>query len=288
MLVKTLKPGETVGPMDVNPAGTYALVNIQRRDMTPGSNLGAYVDTGDVQVCSIAGAKGCTFVHIDNKALGVIQGRVTGGYHFIDGLVLFNASETTYTGHSQFTSSTGIVLHLNNLNESETIGAIYLDSAAVFTPQKDKLLFGVNERDNNSIAVYDMASGKIEYRALPNFGFGGIKAVSPNGKTAIVASNVNTVYIVPVRNPLPVQHVSIPLPSGQGPTAYSLKKAKFLSNTLVELTLENGKKYILDLTNNTLKKVTPPPPPKPAAPAPPPSPLDLLKNLQNELLGRLR
>jgi len=300
-LIATLKPGETVGPMDVNPEGTYAFANIQRKDAGPlaDGKYPTFIDTGDVLVFDIAQKKIVQVESVNpstgqSLGLATIQGRVIRDYEFRDGILLFN----TYTTNS-FTGMSGYRAAVVNLASSTprytktTLTGISLGSE-VFTPQKDKLIFGGESHGvgtDNAIGIYDVATGAFAYQTLPNFGFGGIKAISPDGNFAIAASAVNTVYVVPIRGTTGGGYVFIPVPSNQGPFAYSLKRAKFLSKTLVELTLENGKKYILDITHKTLKKVSPPPPPAPnppPAPAKPLSPLDLLKNLQNQLLGRLR
>ena len=249
--IATAKREESISLLDVDPSGRYALVSIHRRDTT----ATGYVDTGDVLNYDVVNKTVVQSDRIDpvtgtSLGLQTIQGRV-GGYRFVDGLVLLNITTVTFDGHIFVTGSSGIILNLNAalLRHTEILGMtkIFLNSK-VFTPQKDKLLFGGNLRSgDNRVGIYDLATGKIGVQTLSNYDFGGIKGVSPNGEYAIVASGVNAIYIVPIRDlNQSVKTVFISVPGSQNPN-YAMVSARFVDETIAEITLQNGQKYWLEV-----------------------------------------
>ncbi len=255
VLIATATAGQTIGPMDVNPEGTYALVNIQRKDpLAPAGTTPRSLETGEVLIFDIAQKKIAQADNINpatGQSLGLTtaQGKVgSDGYRFVNGIVLFNATtRDTFTGMISYSANV-INLNISVPRYTKTTFTAITIGSEVFTPQQDKLLFGGQWHGigNNAIGIYDMATGKFSYQTLPNYGFGGIKAVSSDGATAIVASSVNTIYIVSVRNlTQATQTINIPIPAGQSPFAYSLAQAKVLTLTTVELTLANGQKIYL-------------------------------------------
>ncbi len=272
--VTTVKPEENyetkLGPMDVNPEGTHAFVNVQRNY------------TGNLGYSSVVMNKGTTLLFdIAKKALvepelinastgqslgkGPIPGQLlnASSYRFAGDFLLLNGTGREFTGHFFMDQYDPFVINLNSVppraTELTIQQAIYLQAEMAFTPQGDKLVFGATQRSNNSIAIYDVATGKISYQALSNYGFGGIKAVGPDGKYVIVASLVNAVYIVPIQDLTQAAARTINLPVPSGVFAASLKKATFLDPTTVELITENGTRYVLNLNTMTLT----PPVPKP-------------------------
>ncbi len=253
--VATAVSGQTVGPMDVNPAGTHAFVNILRRETTSSG----YTDTGDVLVFDMTQKKIVQVENVESSGLATIQGRVVDKYEFQNGLVLFNSTISSFT-QAIVTSHAGNVLNLNTATprHTKTFTSVNLGSE-VFTPQKDKLIFGgeLHGPGNNAIGIYDVATGAFAYQQLPNFGFGGIKAISADGSQAIVASDVNTVYIVSLHDLTKVtQTVNIPVPDGKGPTDSSLVQARHLTPTTVELSVQDGRVFKLDTSTLSLNDIS--------------------------------
>jgi hypothetical protein len=266
-LITTVGSDETLDAFDVDPNGRYALVNVQRTEGNSG--LVGYRVTGNLLIYDIAHQTLVTPAEIIGEYPGgiTLEGRVAPilgvHYRFVDGFALFNMTLTYGTGHGNITSNWGIVLNLDIPGIRYTrapVTQIFHNGEILYTPQEDKLLFGVQYHGPgaNGVGIYDIASGVVAVQPLPNYGIGGIKAVSPTGEYAIVAGALNTVYVVPIRDlNQQAQVVFIPVPTNQSSSDYNLVEAKFVSNTTAELTLENGERYLLDITTLQLTKLPP-------------------------------
>ena len=240
-----------IGPVDVNPEGTFAFINIQRNYTGPLGTSSIALKKGTTLLFDIA-KKTLVEPELINDLTGTSLGKGSipgplpnsSSYRFVKGLLLLNGLGTTFTGHTIFDNFDPFVIRLDSASPRATRlssqQAIYLQKEIVFTPQGDKLLFGATERSNDSLAIYDMATGKISYRGVATTGFGGIMAVSPDGNTAIVGSPVNAVYIMPVRNLTQMTQTISSLDS-------QLIQAKFLDPQTADLTVQSGKHYLLNV-----------------------------------------
>ncbi len=241
--VTTITSEKEVTGLDVDPSGRFGLLNLQYiKDGYQTGELLVY----DIQNHNLVEVQKMNPTPAEDQT---IYGRVApregnpSPYLFVDGLALLNMY--TYFIYQGQYSHFGYVLNLNTAPVRATrTFTIHLNKEVLFTPRKDKLLFGTTQRGNDSITIYDLAAGQIENRALATYGFGGIKAVSPNGKFAIVGSSVNTVYAVPVLNAdIPVRLLLLNCSPGttcSGPTGLVLTSAEFLSNNAAKGTLANG------------------------------------------------
>ncbi len=239
-LVLELKNGQGVQALDVDPSGRYALINVT------GENLdkGGYLVVFDIQkkekanpVSAFSGAKA-----------GILSGVVFDNcnctsrtpYRFESGLILVNLKEPDDSVYPGYAKNKGIVFNLTEtvLRYTETV-PISFGEKYLMTPQKDKLVFARAGVDP-WIVIYDLKSGTMTLPAH-SYGFGGIKAISPDGEFVIVATNQQTIVAVSVRNrQIPDRLVFVTVPQGQPVSSFRLQSLQFLTATLAEGKLVNG------------------------------------------------
>jgi len=254
-LIITVASSQTVDAMDVDPEGRIALLNVKRQDKL---DTGSIYDTGDVHVYSIAQKSMVQpeqIAYTTGESLGksTIQGIVTN-YTFVNDLVLINTF--IYNVYPLGVSNgNGVVLDISKLRA--TVGEPILSKdGTMSTPQGDKLIFGSTRKGNNSVAIYERATGKIAYQRLSTHGFGGIKAINSTGEYAIAASDSNAVYNVPIQD-LTKTASTLLFPTNGS----VLVSAQFIDTNTAKLTFENGQKFLLNVMTNTF---TPEPPAIPA------------------------
>lgn len=236
---------ESILSFDVDPSGKYALYNIYgtmhaKNGYTRVFNLAtkSYANLNDaVTGQSVSRLQGVLYMSTQLQTLSAFK--------FADGFVLFSFHE------GGFTNAGGMVLNLRNVPVRFTKTTfIEIGKPVVSTPQKDKLLFG----GQSGIGIYDIATNRLTYRASEGII---IKAVSSDGKFTITASQENKIYAVSIQNSQQAtRSVTVPLDCNGGYVCwlsrlnYALEQARFVSPTLVEGTLLNGKKIFLYIDAN--------------------------------------
>jgi len=110
-------------------------------------------------------------------------------------------------------------------------------------------MYHYNQRSNDIVYFLNLQTGDwVSHHLQGTYSLEQMKAVSPDGTKAILANSLNAVYIVslPGREPS-VKVTGLPVPAGQSVSDSTLASAKFLSNSVAELTAQNGAQYRLDL-----------------------------------------
>jgi len=110
-----------------------------------------------------------------------------------------------------------------------------------YMTDKNLLVYQTVINYNSLLAIKDLATGAIHYQSIPNFGWSGIKAISPDRNYVVAASNVNTIYAIPILDTVQsTRTVNVPVPTGGKPTDYMLTSVTFTSATAATCILANG------------------------------------------------
>jgi hypothetical protein len=110
-------------------------------------------------------------------------------------------------------------------------------------------MYYYNQRSNDTVYFLNLQTGDwVSHHLQGTYNFSQLKAVSPDGTRAILANSINNVYIASLPGAeRSVKITGLPVPAGQTVSGSELASAKFLSNSVAELTAQNGARYRLDL-----------------------------------------